>query len=155
MHILQKHPYALAALFTLSLCLSACKDSQPPAPVKAPVAAAPVATVVHTREQAMAALMALPELQAWAAYVDKASEGKSHGTVIEYGATPKEINGKYYFQMSFVENGPENLHRWEDFLVEQDGSTILVEDDTSDKVRTLEQWRKEKKPMARIKKPSN
>lgn len=145
----QNRQFALAAFFTVSLVLSGCKEAAPPAPAKAPVTAD--AGVVHTREQAVAALMALPELKAWSAYVEKASEGKSHGTVIEYGSTPKEINGKYYFQMSFVENGPESLHRWEDFLVQQDGTTILVEDDSNNKVRTLEQWRAEKKPMARVK----
>ncbi len=97
----------------------------------------------------MNALMALPELKAWSAQLEKASDGKVHGALIEYDPKPKTIDGIDYWQFSFVENGGEAVHRWESFLVAERGDDILVEDFAADKTLTLAQWRKEKRPMER------
>lgn len=148
---------ALALLIALSSTLLGCKNNTATEPAAAVTAAsapaAPVATteVAHTREQAIAILMALPELKAWTAHIEKASGGKTHGAVLEYGADPQQIDGKTYFRLSYVENGQEQVLRWEDFLVEQDVGTIRVEDDETDRLMTIEQWRLAKRPMDRVK----
>jgi len=102
----------------------------------------------QTKDEAMTALMSLPELKAWSQQLEKASGGTVRGALIEYDQTPKVVNGKRYWQFSFVENGSEAAHRWESFLVSDSGD-ILVEDFKSDKQMSLEQWRKEKRPMER------
>lgn len=98
---------------------------------------------------ARADLAALPELRAWFAHLEKTSSGSVHGALIEYGPTPKEIGGKRYWQFSFVENMPDAAHRWESFLVGHDNGNILVEDLEAGTTLTLDQWRKEKNPLAR------
>ncbi|MES2017126.1 MAG: hypothetical protein V4484_11580 [Pseudomonadota bacterium] len=133
-----------------------------PAP-SADVVAAPNQVVEHsaaavpapfvgprTKPEAMAALMALPELQAWSEYIKLSSKGSSHGALIEYGPTPKTIGAKRYWQLSYVENTPDSAHRWESFLVGENNPEILVEDAESDQPISLAQWRKEKQPLARI-----
>ncbi|RJG25431.1 hypothetical protein D3872_02950 [Massilia cavernae] len=102
-----------------------------------------------TREQAMSALMALPELKAWSAVIEKSSGGKARGALIEYDTKPRVINGKSYYQFSFVENSIDAAHPWESFLVAQQGDEILVDDFGTEKTLTLDQWRKEKQPMLR------
>lgn len=97
----------------------------------------------------MAALMALPELKAWSSQVEKSSGGKVHGALIEYDPQPKLIDGKRYYQLSFVENASDAAHRWESFLVAESGEDILVEDAATDKTMTLQQWRQAKHPMER------
>ena len=86
----------------------------------------------------MAALMALPELKAWSSQIEKSSGGKVHGALIEYDPKPKLIDGKRYFQLSFVENSSDAAHRWESFLVAETGDEILVEDAATDKTMTLD-----------------
>ena len=126
-----------------------------PAPVTPAVAPPPPQTVPptaqakqQTKDEAMTALMSLPELKAWSQQLEKSSGGAVRGALIEYDQTPKVVNGKSYWQFSFVENGSEAAHRWESFLVSDSGE-ILVEDFKSDKQMSLEQWRKEKRPMER------
>ena len=116
-----------------------------PAPV---VIAAPFVGP-RTKPEAMAALMALPELKAWSAHIEKASGGTSRGALIEYGPTPKTIADKRYWQLSYVENTPVAAHRWESFLVGENTPEILVENDETDQAITLEQWRKEKPQLSR------
>lgn len=129
---------------SLALCaaFSGCKRAEraaPPTPAPAPQSApAPQ----HTKEQAMATLLALPELQAWSQQIEKRSNGKAHGAVIEDDPVPREVNGKKYFQLSFVENRDESARRRESFLVAQDGSEILVDDLDTDKVLSLQEWRR-------------
>ncbi len=101
------------------------------------------------KAQAMKDLMALPELQAWSEHLKTSSGGTIHGALIEYGPTPKTINGKKYWQLSYVENTPDAAHRWESFLVGEDTPEILVEDDENAQPITLEQWRQAKNPIAR------
>ncbi len=126
---------------------------KPAAPQKAaPDAVKPVASAstARTKDQGMAALMALPELSAWSAYLEKTSGGKVHGGLIEYDSTERVVNGVSYWQFSFVESSAEASHRWESFLVATKGDTILVEDLENDKLLTLAEWRSDKQPMKRI-----
>lgn len=93
--------------------------------------------------------MALPELQAWSALLEKQSGGKTHGALIEYDPTLRTVRGKTYWQFSFVENSPEAAMRWESFLLSTSDDEILVEDLASDELLSLEQWRKQKQPAKR------
>lgn len=104
---------------------------------------------LRTREQAAAALMALPELQTWAALLEKNSGGKTHGALIEYDPTPRQVHGKTYWQFSFVENSAETALRWESFLASTSDEEILVEDAATDELLSLARWRKEKQPARR------
>jgi hypothetical protein len=126
--------------------------SAPPVEVVAaparPVVAAPFVGP-RTKPEAMAALMALPELKAWSSRIETSSKGASHGALIEYGPTPKSIGDKRYWQLSYVENTPDAAHRWESFLVGENTPDILVEDDERGQPLTLDEWRKEKQPLAR------
>ena len=121
-----------------------------------PVAAAVVAPAApafigpRSKPEAIAALMALPELKAWSEFIKLSSKGASHGALIEYGPTPKTIGSKRYWQLSYVENTPDAAHRWDSFLVGENNPEILVEDAETDQPISLEQWRKEKQPLARI-----
>ncbi|MCC6071149.1 hypothetical protein ACFSQU_16550 [Massilia sp. GCM10020059] len=137
---------ALAAAIALASVLGGCREAPAPA-APTTVAADPAAN--RTREQAMSALMALPELQAWSSQLEKASGGKVRGALIEYDSAPRVIKGKNYWQFSFVENGSDAAHPWESFLVSKQDDEILVEDFGTDTPMTLEQWRKEKRPMER------
>ncbi|MEJ7808015.1 MAG: hypothetical protein WKG03_19090, partial [Telluria sp.] len=103
----------------------------------------------RSKADARAALAALPELKAWSEHLETSSGGTVRGALIEYGPTPKVIGTKSFWQFSYVENTPEAAHRWESFLVGQDNPDILVDDTETDQPITLDQWRKDKKPMAR------
>lgn len=140
---------ALVVIVLVSATIIGCRGDKPAAPVAPSAQATAPADQPRSKEQAMAALMALPELKAWSAQLEKSSGGKVRGALIEYDPAPKLIDGKRYFQLSFVENGPDAAHRWESFLVADTGNDILVEDAATDKTMTLEQWRKDKHPMAR------
>jgi len=135
-------PTLRLAVAALALCcaVAGCKRAEreaPPAPA-VPVAQAPV----HTKEEAMASLLALPELQAWSQQIEQRSKGKAHGAVIEDDPVPREVNGKKYYQLSFVENRADDARRRESFLVAQDGSEILVDDTGADKLLSLQEWRR-------------
>jgi hypothetical protein len=117
----------------------------------APKAAPTAAQAARTKAQAIDALMALPELKAWSAHIEKASGGKAHGAVLDDEEdAPKLIGGKSYWSLSFVENSDDAAHRWESFLVATSGDEILVDDANDDRQLTLAQWRAEKRPMERI-----
>ena len=120
------------------------KPNQVPAAAPATQTAAP-----RSKAQASMALMALPELKAWSSQIEKNSGGTLHGALIEYDPKPRIVNGKSYWQFSFVENGADAAHRIESFLVADSGDEILVEDGASDDLLSLERWRKEKHPLAR------
>ncbi|MCS0589779.1 hypothetical protein ACFQ09_13660 [Massilia norwichensis] len=135
------HPARLLGATLLALCaLAACKREETPPP-KPAVAEAPAAPA-RTRDQAIAELMALPELKAWSEEIEKRSHGKVHGAVIEDDPTPRIIEGKPYYQLSFVENRKQNVHRRASFLVAKTGSDILVEDAETDTVQSLDEWRR-------------
>jgi len=131
------------ALAALALCcaVAGCKRAERPAPAPAP-AAPVVAAPAHSKEQAMATLLALPELKAWSAQIEKRTGGKAHGAVIEDNPAPREVNGKKYYQLSFMENRPQDARRQESFLVAQDGSEILVDDLESNTLLSLQEWRR-------------
>lgn len=132
---------ALSAFVAVLGLLAACKGEKPTAPPPPkPVAQAPAPA--RTREQAEAALMALPELQAWSNQIEQKSHGKAHGAVIEDDPAPRVLNGKPYYQLSFVEDRPKNVHRIASFLVARQDDEILVEDDATDSVQSLAEWRR-------------
>jgi hypothetical protein len=128
-----------ASALVLACVLAACQKqepAQPPAPPPAPVAKIP------TKEQAMARLMELPEVRMWSAQIEKASHGKAHGAVIEDDPDPRIINGKPYWQFTFVENRADVVHRRESFLVAHSGDEVLIEDTRTNTVLTLPEWRR-------------
>ncbi len=147
----------LVAIIAVTATIFGCRGEKPAEPVQAPAVSAPAAPAQarataapsRSKQEAMAALMALPELKAWSNVIEKSSGGKARGALIEYDPKPKLINGKSYFQLSFVENTSDAAHRWESFLVANSGDEILVEDAATDQTMTLEQWRKAKNPIAR------
>jgi hypothetical protein len=142
--------------FALAAGYTELRAPAAPVPAAAPVAAASsTVTIEPAKQMARDALMALPELKVWSERIAKNSGGKIHGALVEYDPTPKLVNGKKYWQLSFVENGAVAAHSWDSFLVEVGGSTILVEDYNNDKQLTLEQWRAAKKPMERTKAESD
>jgi len=138
-------PVLRTTVATLALCCAVvgCKRAERPAP---PPAAAPTTPVVqapaYSKEQAMATLLALPELAAWSAQIERRTGGKARGAVVEDNPVPREVNGKTYYQLSFVENRAQDARRQESFLVAQDGSDILVEDTESDTLLSLQEWRR-------------
>ncbi|MBJ7313680.1 hypothetical protein H7U20_26280 [Rugamonas sp. CCM 8940] len=95
----------------------------------------------RNKEQAAAALMALPELRAWSAQLERESGGKVHGAVIEYDSAQRSIKGKRYYQFSFVENSAEAALRRDSFLVSDSDDEILVEDIVNDEPISLARWR--------------
>ena len=122
----------------------------PSAPSAAPAPAAPAAvSASRSKQQAALALMALPELKAWSASIERQSAGAAHGALIEYDPGQRIVNGKAYWQFSFVENSAEAARRWESFLVASGSDEILVEDTASDTLLSLERWRREKHPLQR------
>jgi len=134
-------PVRLFGAAALALCaLAACKRAEPPPP-KPVVAEAPAAPV-RTRDQAIAELMALPEIKMWSEEIEKSSHGKAHGAVIEDDPTPRVIDGKSYYQLSFVENRKQNVHRRASFLVAKNGDDVLVEDGETDTLQSLSEWRR-------------
>jgi len=122
------------------------KSVAAPAPAVAPgtvaAVAAPAAKALVSREQAVEKLMALPELKLWADAVEKRSEGLRHGALIETDSKPRDVNGKPYYQLTFVENGDDMAQAMASFLVSHVDGEILVEDDISGDLLPLEQWRK-------------
>jgi len=135
---------SLGACLIALVLLSACKNQKPTTPPPKPVAQTQAASSpTRTREQAEAALMALPELKAWSTQIEKDSHGKAHGAVIEDDPAPRVLGGKPYYQLSFVEDRPQNVHRRASFLVAQQGDDILVEDDANDTVQSLAEWRRD------------
>ena len=90
----------------------------------------------------METLLALPELKAWSQQIEQRSSGKAHGAVIEDNPVPREVNGKKYYQLSFVEDRAQDVQRRESFLVAQDGGEILVEDTDNETLLSLQEWRR-------------
>jgi len=136
---------SLPLLAALSLLLASgvvgCKRAEREAP-KPPPAAVVKEAPLRTREQAMASLLAVPELKAWSEQIEKRSKGKAHGAVIEDDPAPREINGRKYYQLTFVENRADDVRRRESFLVAQQGDDILVEDVENDTLLSLQEWRR-------------
>lgn len=133
----------LACSALLAAALAGCKDKPaPPPPAQAPSVVQPAPAPSLTKEEAMAALLALPEVKAWSNEIEKRSRGQAHGAIIEDDPTPRTLNGKRYWQMSFVENRKQSVQRRESFLVAHEGGEILVEDLQDDTVLPLDDWRR-------------
>ena len=129
----------------LAASLAACKDEPKPAQQqqqKQPAVQQKTEPAV-TKEEAMATLLALPEVKTWSDEIEKRSRGKAHGAIIEDDPQPRTINGRTYWQLSFVENRADKVERRESFLVAQTGKQILVEDVENDSVLSLDEWRRE------------
>lgn len=147
----------LAGLLAAGLAAYYVHGQRPAQPGGKPVAvvasASPVPATARaaalSREEAVAALMALPELQAWSERIEKSSGGKAHGAVMEYDPELREIGGKRYYQLSFIENGADAATRWESFLVALSDGEILVDDDVGGVALTLDAWRASRQPLRR------
>ena len=113
---------------------------------------APAASTAAAEQNARAvdALLALPEIKAWSAHIEKASGGRAHGAVMETTPETRLVDGAAYYQLSFFESTPDAAHRWESFVVSPDGKRILVDDVVSGDLLSLEQWRQDNAPMQRI-----
>ena len=132
----------LAATLALACAFAGCMRAEREAPQPAPAAPAAAVQPAQSKDQAMASLLALPELQAWSKQIETRSRGKAHGAVIEDNPVPRELNGKKYYQLSFVENRADDVQRRESFLVAQDSGEILVEDTDNDTLLSLQEWRR-------------
>ena len=135
-------PRLLAVSLLAAAALAGCKEKPAPAPPPAPPPVQQPAEPAVTRDQAMAALLALPEVKEWSAEIEKRSQGKAHGAVIEDDPQPRMLNGRAYWQLSFVENRKDRVLRRESFLVARTGNDILVEDTETDSVLSLDDWRR-------------
>jgi hypothetical protein len=132
----------LGASLVVVAALAACKGEKPAPPKPAVTQTQAPARPVRTREQAMATLMALPEIKAWSDQIEGRSHGAVHGAVIEDDPAPRVIDGKPYYQLSFVEDGRQSVHRRVSFLVARQNDDILVEDGETDSVQSLSEWRR-------------
>ncbi|HEV7817303.1 MAG TPA: hypothetical protein VGP06_19655 [Janthinobacterium sp.] len=151
---LQRHPEPVAQKAAANHDVGNAAAGNKPALILAQAdtsaTAVPAAKAARSKEQASLALLALPELTSWSAQLEKNSGGKWHGALIEDDPAPRIVNGKTYYQFSFVEDGADSVHRLESFLAAANSDDILVEDDSSDELLSLERWRKEKHPMQRV-----
>lgn len=138
---------SLTLCVALACALVACKGDPQRTPPARPEVAASTPEPVRTKEQAMADLMELPEVKAWSTQIAKSSSGAARGAVIEDDVTPLFINGKKYWQFSFVENRHESIHRRKSFLVAQSGDEILVDDAETDSLLSLDEWRRGIEPV--------
>lgn len=134
------------ALLTLCAAGAACQRAELPNPPASPTTEATPAVreqaVILSKEEAQATLLALPELQAWSDQIARSSGGKAGGAVIEDNPQPRELNGKRYYQMSFVEDRAGQIRRRESFLVAHQGDDILVDDVDTDTLLSLQEWRR-------------
>ncbi|WP_229207131.1 MULTISPECIES: hypothetical protein [unclassified Duganella] len=95
-----------------------------------------------SRDQAVEKLMALPELKQLADAIEKRSGGERHGALLETDPAPRDVKGSPYYQLIFVENGDDMAQAVASFLVSHVNGEILVEDDVSGELMSLDQWRK-------------
>ena len=137
----------LAGLLAAGLGAFYLHQQSAPHGTDAPAAGSPAP---EPSARAVDALMALPEIKAWSAHIEKASGGRAHGAVMETAPETRLVDGTAYYQLSFFESTPEAAHRWESFVVSPDGKRILVDDSVSGDLLSLEQWRKDNAPMQRI-----
>ncbi|WP_426343631.1 hypothetical protein ACN9MU_26205 [Pseudoduganella sp. R-32] len=112
-----------------------------PMAAAAPVAM-PAAKANLSRDQAVEKLMALPELKRLADAIEKRSGGERHGALLETDPAPRDVNGSPYYQLIFVENGDDMAQAVASFLVSHVNGDILVEDDISGELMSLDQWGK-------------
>lgn len=137
-----------AVLIFLVVGCSEKSDTSSPTSTTTSLSASAIPASI-SKEQAVAIILELPEIKAWANYIEQTTEGKAHGSTMAQPEEPRTIDEKKYWTVSFYENQPAQMHRWETFLVSLDSKTILV-DDILDDVISLQEWRDNKKPMERI-----
>jgi hypothetical protein len=131
-------PYPAVVLTLLLACgAAACKGEKPVEPAKPVV----VPDAARSKEQAMAALMALPEVKTWSAQIEQESHGANHPALVEEEPGLQTVNGKKYWQLTFAEDGAQAVQRRETFLVAERGDEILVRDFERDTTLSLAQWR--------------
>lgn len=139
-------PVAVLMTLLLACGAAACKDQKPVEPGKPVVQPTIAPNAPRDKEQAKAALMALPELKTWSAQIEQDSHGAAHPALMEDG--PQTVNGKTYWQLTFAEDGSDAVQRKETFLVAERGDEILVRDFEKDTTISLAQWRA-MKPVGR------
>ncbi len=141
---LRSHFSSVLLALLVACAATGCKRAEQPAPAPSAQKAPEPATAIpqRTREQAMDQLLALPEIKAWSEQIEQKSHGAAHGAVIEDDPAPRVIDGKPYYQLSFVENRKRDVHRRASFLVARQGDEILVEDLDDDSVQSLSEWRR-------------
>jgi hypothetical protein len=132
--------FLLTAFLLIALCCSEEQYSK---------AAAPVATSI-TKEKAVAIVWDLPEIKAWAKYIDAKTKGTVHAATMVIPEIPVTIKKKQYWSVNFYEDQPEYFHRWQSFMVQLDGKEILVDTIRPDDYISLQEWRTKEKPMERI-----
>jgi hypothetical protein len=140
----RSHFSALLLAVLVACSAAGCKRAEQPASAPAARKAPEPAPAIpqRTREQAMDQLLELPEIKAWSEQIEQKSHGAAHGAVIEDDPTPRVIDGKPYFQLSFVENRARDVRRRASFLVARQGDDILVESLDDDSVQSLSEWRR-------------
>ena len=86
----------------------------------------------------------VPELDAYAAYIEEHSDGAAH-LIIDMDGGPEWINsgdtsGSYY-TIYVGEEWEDHLANWDWFYVHEDFQEVLWLDLVSDKLLTLDEWR--------------
>ncbi|TAN68547.1 MAG: hypothetical protein EPN17_08825 [Methylobacter sp.] len=147
-----KITFALAVLLLLAIIGYVEKQYTKPTAPSSAITSSQHTTVIPatiTKEQAAAIISELPEIIAWSSYIERITQGKVHGMIMDTSEEPTSIDGKQYWPVDFYESQPPQIHRWESFLVSLDSKDILV-DDIADGAISLQEWRDHKKPMAQI-----
>jgi hypothetical protein len=145
--VTSSEPSDRAAISPQDVATQPIANHTPTAPPK--VKTVESGTTSITREQAIAQVAELPEIAAWQAYVKAQTAGEVSTVLSLNGETPETFVDQEYWSVSFYENQPRHRHRWQSFLVRLDGQEILV-DDVSGKYRSLDDWRRDDKPMERV-----
>ena len=148
---------SIALLAAVATAYFGMRAAQSPSPASAAAAVAtpplppePPFNGPRTQEDAKQLLANLPEVKAWSSQLAKMSGGTVRGDLIRFAPTPRELNGKHFWQFSFVENLPEAARRWETFLVGEDTPEVLIDDLDNNTTMTLTRWRLDKQPMHRV-----
>jgi len=107
-----------------------------------------------TIKQAEDLVWQLPEVQAWAKYLRTVKEYPVHGCTMDLSSEPWENNGHKWWAVGFYEDQEDHVVMWEAFVVRVDGGEIMVEDRLDGHWMSLDEWRRDKNPMARVPKAS-
>jgi hypothetical protein len=102
----------------------------------------PATSGAAAAQPAVAALLALPEIKAMAAEIEKSSMGAAHGGIIGGDGQTRIIDGKTYQAYSFMESDPKISRRIQGFYVTADGKDILVDDVETGDIISLDEWRR-------------
>ena len=102
-------------------------------------------------DEAVDLVLRLPEIVKWSRWIRRTTNNRVNGVCMLGSEVPDERDGKLYWRVGFYENQPTHMHRWETFLVDIRTGEIFIENTVDLSLKTLAQWRKEDKPMERIK----